>query len=224
MTGLQDNQHDPTDPICRCKRAKGDGRIITISAPCPEHGTATGLDATRRRYSTIVADPPWKIERSFGGAGWAKGDRERPTMPYPMMELDDIAALPVSDMAARDAHLYLWTVQAYLPQTYEIAKAWGFRPVSALVWCKPPGGFVGGAFYPNTEFALFCRRGTLATQQKVNTQWFQWPRGEHSAKPEAFMDIVEATSPGPYLEMFSRRARLGWDTWGNESLHGGEAA
>lgn len=73
---------------------------------------------------------------------------------------------------------------------------------------------------------LNARKGTERKDapQAATSRWFQWPRGEHSAKPEAFMDLVETVSPGPYLELFSRRARLGWQTWGNESLHGGEAA
>lgn len=135
------------------------------------------------------------------------------------MSMPEIAALPVVDLADRDAHLYLWTTQKYLPETYEIAAGWGFRPSYALVWCKPEGGFVGGTFFSNVEFALFCRRGSLAAKRRVSTQWFAWPRGEHSAKPEAFLDMVESVSPGPYLEMFARRNRLGWDTWGNEALN-----
>ncbi len=83
---------------------------------------------------------------------------------------------------------------------------------------------LGGAFVQTTEHVLFARRGTLPAQQRIDSTWWNWKRGQHSAKPDAFLDIVEAVSPGPYLEMFSRRARLGWDTWGNESLHGGEAA
>lgn len=76
----------------------------------------------------------------------------------------------------------------------------------------------GGTFMSTTEFVLFCRRGSLRAKQRVDRQWFEWPRGAHSAKPEAFLDMVEATSPGPYLELFARRQRLGWDTWGNEAL------
>jgi N6-adenosine-specific RNA methylase IME4 len=170
------------------------------------------------RYRTIVADPPWDVARSFGGANWSNGDRVRPELDYPTMTTDEIAALPVADMAAKDAHLYLWTTQGYLERTYTIARAWGFRPVYSLVWCKPAGGFVGGAHYSNVEFALFCRRGTLKATNRANSQWFTWPRGRHSAKPEGFLDLVESVSPGPYLELFARRNRLGWDTWGNESL------
>jgi N6-adenosine-specific RNA methylase IME4 len=74
--------------------------------------------------------------------------------------------------------------------------------------------------------ALNARKGTIPAKpfEKATSRWFQWPRGEHSAKPEAFLDLVEQVSPGPYLEMFARRNRLGWDTWGNESLEHVEMA
>jgi N6-adenosine-specific RNA methylase IME4 len=139
-------------------------------------------------------------------------------LPYPTMTVDEIAALPIGGMAEDDAHLYLWTIQSRLRQTFAIAEAWGFRPSYTLVWAKGRAGVVGGTFCSNVEFILFCRRGTLQAKRRHSTQWFQWTRGEHSQKPEAFLDLVEETSPGPYLELFARRNRLGWDTWGNESL------
>lgn len=68
-----------------------------------------------------------------------------------------------------------------------------------------------------TELARLPIR-ELSERRRLNTTWFQWPRREHSRKPEAFLDLVESVSPGPYLELFARRQRLGWDTWGNEAL------
>jgi len=165
-------------------------------------------------YSTIVADPPWAVARSFGGANWAKGERDRPELPYSTMTLDDIKALPVGDLCCSAAHVYVWTVGAYLHQTPDVLRSWGFEPSALLTWCKPAGGFVGGAFYPNTEWVMFGRRGTLPAQQRINSSWFAWPRGPHSAKPPAFLDLVEQVSPGPYVEMFARAPRLGWDSWG----------
>jgi N6-adenosine-specific RNA methylase IME4 len=142
-------------------------------------------------------------------------------MPYPTMSLAEIAALPVP--AAPDAHLYLWTTQRFLREAFPILDAWGFRMASVLVWSKPPKGVVG-TFVCSTEFCLFARRGTLAHRERHIGTCFQWSRGTHSAKPEAFLDLVERVSPGPYLEMFARRQRLGWDTWGNEALEHVEIA
>jgi N6-adenosine-specific RNA methylase IME4 len=109
----------------------------------------------------------------------------------------EIAALPVDGLAAIDSHLYLWTIQRHLCAAFGIVRAWGFNPSCVLTWCKPRGGFVGGTFFSNAEFILFCRRGSLAAKQRVNSQWFEWSRGEHSAKPDAFIDMVEQVSPAP---------------------------
>jgi N6-adenosine-specific RNA methylase IME4 len=154
------------------------------------------------------------------------------------MTMADIAALPVAELAADDAHLYLWTTNRYLRFAWDISEAWGFKGVCTLAWCKAPiPAPLGGAFRSNLEFCLFARRGHLPTIGVSPTRWFTWPRRrgapaawgqtrntKHSAKPEAFLDMVETVSPGPYLELFARRNRLGWDTWGNESLEHVELA
>lgn len=174
------------------------------------------------KYRTIVADPPWEV--AAGPASLhAPKQRTRP-LPYPTMSVSEIAALPVESWAADSAHLYIWTINRYIEETYGIARAWGFKPSVLLVWAKAPKGRgLGGTFSNATEYVLHATRGAGVAHGRVERNWWHWKRGAHSAKPEAFLDIVEQVSPGPYLEMFSRRARLGWDTWGNESLHGGVA-
>jgi N6-adenosine-specific RNA methylase IME4 len=168
-----------------------------------------------------VADPPWDVNRlqSPGNRPFGTQDETLQSIPleYPTMTVDEIAAMPVSGVAAKDAHLYVWTINAYLEQTYAIARAWGFRPATLLTWCKAPMGLgLGGTFCNTSEFILFARRGTLKAERRVDTTWWGWPRGRHSAKPEAFQGMVEAVSPGPRLELFARRARPGWTVWGNE--------
>ena len=185
-------------------------------------------DQPATRYRTIVADPPWDHSDGTGlslsgGGGLVLGENwsgaTRPTkVPYSVMTLVEIAALPIPDLAENDAHLYLWTTNRYLRDAYDIVRGWGFNVTKPLVWCKSPKGFMGGAFTSSVEFVLFARRGSLATLSRAGRQWWNWPRSGHSAKPEAFLDLVETVSPGPYLELFARRNRLGWDTWGNESL------
>jgi N6-adenosine-specific RNA methylase IME4 len=169
------------------------------------------------KYRTIVADPPWEV--ATGGAGhWGLANGAS-RLTYPMMSVEDIAALPVRDLADKRAHLYLWTINAYVEDAYEIARLWGFRPSTLLTWCKAPNGIgLGGTYSLTTEHVLFARRGVCGAAERLDTTWFQWPRGVHSAKPEAFLDLVERVSPEPRLEMFARRQRLGWDTWGNEAL------
>lgn len=175
------------------------------------------------KYRTIVADPPWHYN-GFGvgrvPAGVENDGRKTP-LPYPTMTVREICLLPVEEWAEDDAHLYLWTTNRYLPDAFEVLKWWGFRYSTPLVWCKEPiGSFLGAEFTPSAEFVLFARRGKLRGV-RAPRQWFQWPRqgqGRHSQKPDAFLDLVEQVSPGPYLELFARRQRLGWGTWGDEAL------
>lgn len=179
------------------------------------------------KYRTIVVDPPWKVHRPplFVGSGdFTKTSKNR-RLPYETMSLAEIAALPVGLLAAENCHLYLWAINRYVEDSFRIVREWGFKPSTLLTWCKPSFGIgPGGAYAITTEFCLFARKGVGAYESRYPTSWWQWPRGEHSAKPEAFLDVVEQVSPAPRLEMFARRDRLGWDTWGNESLGTAEVA
>jgi N6-adenosine-specific RNA methylase IME4 len=139
------------------------------------------------------------------------------------MTVEEIIALPVARFAAEVAHLYIWTINRYVEESFAVARSWGFPTEYAtlLTWCKEPRGIgPGGRFSVTSEYILFCRRGVEGryTGYRHPTTWFDWPRGRHSEKPDAFLDVVERVSPGPYLEMFARRARFGWDYWGDESL------
>jgi len=172
------------------------------------------------RYRTIVADPPWTVRR---GPDWGSNGASR-ELEYPTMGLEAIKDMPVQSLAEPDgAHLYIWTINAYLEQTYDVARAWGFLPSTLLTWCKPPNGIgLGGTYSLTTEYVLFARRGVCRAKERIDSTYFQWPRGAHSVKPDAFLDMVERVSPGPYVELFARRARFGWDYWGDESLQTAE--
>lgn len=247
-------------------------------------------------YATIVADPPWHYDERVITYG-----HDRPAlseaMPYSTMSDDEIARLPIHELAAETAHLYLWTTNHHLWAAREIVYGWGFEPTQVLAWCKTPSGLKpGGTFSPTTEFILFGRRterterrevtraGSLLRSAReaaglgradvhravrggkptgivfrweaddclptpvdwehlqrilpdlrdvdcpyvpppppreprkmarVDSTWWQWPVGPHSSKPPAFLDIVETVSPGPYVELFARQPRLGWDHWGH---------
>lgn len=170
-------------------------------------------------YRTIVADPPWMPE--LGGTWGARIDKGRGQRFYDTMPLDAIKALSVP--SAGQAHLYLWGLSQHADWGFETARAWGFEPVTMLTWCKPALGV--GRFRCNTEQIIVARKGSRHGNpfgqggrhaQATEGTWFQWPRSKHSQKPEEFYALVERLSPGPYLEMFARRRRLGWDSWGNE--------
>jgi N6-adenosine-specific RNA methylase IME4 len=181
-------------------------------------------------YRTIVADPPWPMAWSMGTTRLnGRGERHRTIkrdLGYPTLSIEDIRALAVGDLAAPEAHLYLWVTPKLNREGVgvDVARAWGFEVFSEIVWAKVNFGL--GTFpRPGHETVLVCRRGKLpfARRDVHSVQRWDHPRDGkrgkiHSAKPEAFLDLVESASPGPYLELFARRQRLGWDTWGNEAF------
>jgi N6-adenosine-specific RNA methylase IME4 len=176
-----------------------------------------------KRYRTLVIDPPWPLElrgkRSFRHTktdAWR--GHETISLPYPTLTLEQIKSLPIRSLLERDAHVYLWTINHFLAQSYEVAHAWRLRPVQLLTWCKRPMGLgLGGTYANTTEHILFCKRGHLKPLRRIDTSWWLWKRQHrHSQKPEEFQTLVESVSPGPYLELFARRKRPGWSVWGDE--------
>lgn len=184
-------------------------------------------------YPCVVADPPWPYETSVKGTSAIQrkqkfidaGHKGVEDMGYGVMSMEELCALrpPV----AKNAHLYLWTTNSFMVEAHDLAKAWGFKPKTICTWVKTHQGDServsmksGYYFRGATEHFLFCVRGSLPLQTPDGLPTaYLWPRiGKHSQKPEAFYDLVEQASPGPYLELFARRNRMGWDTWGNESL------
>ena len=176
----------------------------------------------RRRFSTILADPPWQFVNRTGKIAPEHGRLTR----YPTLKVDEIAALPVEKIATPTAHLYLWCPNALLPDGFAVMKAWGFTYKSNIVWHKvrKDGGSDGrgvGFYFRNvTELMLFGVRGknarTLAPgRRQVNL--LATRKREHSRKPDEQYPIIEACSPGPFLELFARGTRKGWATWGNQA-------
>jgi N6-adenosine-specific RNA methylase IME4 len=181
-------------------------------------------------YATIAADPPWPQgdypTHLGGGLNLGRGGVVRPPLPYRPMSLEKIRALPVARLAARDCRLFLWTTNRFLPDAFGVLEAWGFRYRQTLVWHKTVNGspFVASVAPNHAEYLLVANRGRPARVGALSSSVIGVPSGcggggrRHSAKPAAFLDLVESVSPGPYLEMFARRQRLGWDTWGDEAL------
>lgn len=176
----------------------------------------------KRRFTTILADPPWQFQNRTGKIA----PEHRRLSRYGTMELSNIMELPISQVAAETAHLYLWVPNALLPEGIKVMEAWGFNYKSNLVWHKirKDGGSDGrgvGFYFRNvTELVLFGVRGKNArTQQAGRTQinYLATRKREHSRKPDELYDIIEACSLGPYLELFARGSRPGWSTWGNQA-------
>jgi N6-adenosine-specific RNA methylase IME4 len=166
-----------------------------------------------KRYQTIIADPPWPYR-------WSGDDTQRGGTKYPTLGIMQIAELPVRDFAADQAHLYLWITPEFnwRGEGSRIAAHWGFNTVGEIIWRKPHFG-MGRFPRAQHEILLVGRRGGLPFQVNDVGSVQAWPRGRHSEKPDAAVDMIERASPGPYLELFARRARFGWDYWGDESLN-----
>lgn len=174
--------------------------------PEPEPEDLPELDDPPTEFSAIVIDPPWRYDNTI-----TRGAAED---HYPTMGLEELAALTFP--AAADSHLYLWVTNGFLREGFWLLEQWGFEYKACLTWCKPQIG-MGNYFRNSTEHVYFAVRGKLPTNANNIATHFIADRTRHSAKPEAFYDIVERSSPGPYLEMFARRRRLGWQVWGNEA-------
>jgi len=167
----------------------------------------------RKRWRTIVVDPPWAYRDKLR---MGSGPKHRGAdAHYTTSSTAALRDLPIGEYAERDAHLYLWVTNAFLEDGHALARAWGFQQRTMITWCKTQIG-MGHYFRNSTEHALFCVRGKLALLRKDLPTHFTAPRGRHSEKPQAFYDMVETASPGPYLDVFARRHRMLWDVAGNE--------
>jgi len=182
----------------------------------------------RVKYRTIVADPPWEYPEGFAGGhsqSWkhVTAVEWRP-LPYEAMSLSEIAAIPVATLAEPDARVFCWTTNRWLPDAFTVVSAWGFSYRQTLVWHKTDVNLPSHIAPNSAEFVLVGTRGKPGRIGTLPSAVFALPRKggpghrSHSEKPEAFLDMVERVSPAPRLELFARRNRLGWETWGNESL------
>ena len=161
---------------------------------------------TQKKYRTILADPPWDVDQrgNYGAVNH-----------YDLMTVERVKAMPIRDLAAEQAHCYLWVTNRTMKEGHEVLEAWGFDVKGICTWVKPRIG-LGNYFRNTTEHLLLGVRGKLPVQFNRQPTWFYAPLQEHSHKPEEQFAIIERMSPGPYLELFARRRQPGWDAWGNE--------
>lgn len=175
-----------------------------------------------RRFPTVLADPPWQFVNRTGKIA----PEHRRLSRYGTMTLSEIMALPINQVTANTAHLYLWVPNALLPEGLAVLQAWGFTYKSNIVWHKvrKDGGSDGrgvGFYFRNvTELILFGTKGKNARtlppgRSQVN--YISSRKREHSRKPDEQYPLIESCSPGPYLELFGRGVREGWATWGNQA-------
>lgn len=175
-----------------------------------------------KRFSTILADPPWQFQNKTGKVA----PEHKRLSRYGTMTLDDILAMPIEKLTEEPAHLYLWVPNALLLEGLQVMSAWGFQYKTNIVWHKvrkdggPDGRGVGFYFRNTTELILFGVRGKKArtlAPGRTQVNILRTMKREHSRKPDELYDLIEQCSPGPYLELFARGSRKNWTTWGDQA-------
>lgn len=192
-----------------------------VAPPLRETNAPPELPRVEGGFATVLADPPWRFANRTGKVAPEHRRLDR----YSTLSLDEICSLPVEEIVAPNAHLYLWVPNALLPEGMRVMQDWGFRYVSNIVWSKvrkdglPDGRGVGFYFRNTTELLLFGVKGSMRTLPPARSQVNQivTRKREHSRKPDEQYDLIEACSPGPFLEMFGRYPRSGWTIWGDEA-------
>lgn len=191
----------------------------------PDLKSSVALDfvnsVENKGYKAILADPPWRFTNRTGKVAPEHKRLNR----YGTLSLEEIMEIPVSLAAADSSHLYLWVPNALLQEGLEVMKAWGFQYKSNIIWHKvrkdggPDGRGVGFYFRNTTEIVLFGIRGSMRTlapgRSQVNI--IRTQKQEHSRKPDELYELIERCSPGPFLEIFARGRRKGWDVFGNQA-------
>jgi N6-adenosine-specific RNA methylase IME4 len=179
----------------------------------------------RGHFKAILADPPWHFET------WGEGGNRNVTSKYQTMQLEEMAALPVGELAAPDCILFMWAVWPKLFEAIDLFKAWGFAyKTCGFCWIKADdrqSDFftdsvpvqVGMGYWTRANSEP-CLLGTIGKPQRLSMgvrQGIVEPRREHSRKPDCVHGRIERLVAGPYLELFARAPRPGWTVWGNET-------
>jgi N6-adenosine-specific RNA methylase IME4 len=190
---------------------------------CPKNGTASvmlnfsfetcaeseleKLINCGKKFGTIYADPPWKYSN--------QATRSSTNNHYQTMTVDEICSLPIKELPKDNAHLHLWTTNAFLFDARLVLESWGFEYKSCFIWVKPQLG-IGNYWRLSHEFLLLGVRGSTTFMDHSIKSWVEADRTKHSMKPEIVREFIERASPGPYLELFGRRTSENWTVWGNE--------
>jgi len=161
------------------------------------------------KYRTVLIDPPWPVTHN------------QVDLPYTTMPISEIASIPMNQLTEKDAYVFLWTTNSMIDEALGLIKLWRLRYVTMITWCKNYG--LGRPPYTATEHIIMVRRGNPPRphMQEGEERLFNWfatnQKMKHSVKPEESYLLVEKVSQGPYLELFARKARSGWDGWGLEA-------
>lgn len=187
------------------------------------------------RYGVIYADPPWRFKVWSGTevvqARDSKSTYKPASVHYHTMSVEELAQLPVESLAAEDCTLFIWVCWPTLLDALDLIKAWGFQyKTCGFDWMKAHAGqiemfrddadaLMGMGYWTraNSEPCLLATRGKPKRLNADVRQGIIAPRREHSRKPDGVHERIERLVAGPYVELFSRQKRKGWDCWGNQT-------
>lgn len=179
-----------------------------------------------KKYRVIYADPPWHF-KNFS----VKGEGRNAVSHYNCLSIEDLKRLPISDLAAPDSVLFMWATDPLLPQAIDLIEHWGFKfKTVGFYWAKvnkkadmealsQKDFFTGLGYWTraNVEQCLLATRGKPSRISKSVRRLIVEKRREHSRKPDAAYERIENLMEGPYLELFARSTRPGWDAWGDQA-------
>ena len=192
-------EHEPVEAAV-VRRPSGQARSC---------GSLQQLIEDGQRFGAVYADPPWPYSN--------QATRGATSNHYQTMSVEAICNEPISQLAADESHLHLWTTNAFLIDAFDVLEAWGFDYKSCFVWVKPQMG-MGNYWRISHEFLLLGVRGGLGFADRAQMSWMSAKRSRHSQKPEAVRQLIESVSPGPYLEMYGRQLPLSpdWTVYGDQ--------
>jgi N6-adenosine-specific RNA methylase IME4 len=234
------SRHSRSDIMAAASQVRADIRDeLRAQADAVRDPAAVVVDdltslAARGGYGAILVDPPWPFATwshvGLAGDRWQERRAERSREPpYRTMTVEDIGALPVAGVAAPDCALFLWVVQTQLPAALAVIERWGFVFKSvAFGWIKGVDEGIdtvvpiGTGYWTRAglEQCWLATRGHPRRLAADVRQVIIEPRREHSRKPDCVHERIERLVAGPYLELFARRERPGWTTWGDECRRG----
>ena len=171
------------------------------------------IDLPDKKYKTLVIDPPWKLKIAK-----RKVRKNQQIFPYKTMTIDEIKQFPINDFADDECVLFLWTVQKYIKDSFEILEKWGFKFQIMLTWDKQDGMCMFG-FHRRTEFVLFAYRGKqniFPKRKAIPTIITEKSQG-HSQKPSSFYELIRKAYPEPRIDIFSRKKHIGFDSYGDQA-------
>ena len=171
------------------------------------------MELPAKKYKCILADPPWSYDdKKTGGTNMISGACYK----YSTLNLDEIKQLPVRDICMKDSCLFLWATTPLLPEAFEVMNAWGFKYKTSIYWRKIMSLGMGYWFRGQVELCLLGIKGKLKAFHSQRPNFIQTKARKHSEKPDELYGMIEELNINPKIELFARKRRGGWDSWGDQ--------